>query len=226
MGSMQTTTVLKTVEEIFSKEAESITHFQYTTRRYTEEGIQKNNGRARCVLEFEDFHAGGVLERLIEEARRNPKLVDAQMYDIVGTLLKALGSTNNMAQQADPNMFHNTFLVINDLPLLQLRNKVLLEELQKLNDEFLRESEPIEEVKLMDQRRKIKLGLASREDFWEPLVQKKIMNNVYVLNHQAALPTSFEFVRFSIIATLTSITTLGVLYFVQKHGRVLFESQS
>lgn len=49
----------------------------------------------------------------------------------------ALASELNDGQQASPDLFHNTFIVLNNLPIIQLQNKTKLEELAEMNKKIV-----------------------------------------------------------------------------------------
>ena len=128
---------------------------EFISKSYTEEGIYIHNSKARCELEYRSSFKN--LAELIEKVKKEPKLADGQAFKIAIKFLEMLNSD----QLENPDMFENVFVMLNSLPLLQLKNYDKMELLNcenlELNQNFLTE----------DDIRNIKAGICTRENFWD-----------------------------------------------------------
>jgi len=182
------------------REAEAITHFNYSTR-YTYEGHYTTHKKIRCSLGFSDYpqDTAKLLEKLTKEGR----LSDGTVFKLVKQSIAALGSKNNIEQQLSPDLFHYTWVFFYDLPILLLKNEPKIQELRKRNDQL--------GIKLSEEQEKaIGLELTDETEYWHPLVKANIINNIYVLNPEAPIPSYYII---NAVLTLGLYVGMGVLLF-------------
>lgn len=164
---------------------------KYSVKRYTTEGIYENN--TQYTLNFDDIHIG---------------VTHNQLTNLNSDILKFLKVLED-TYQVDANIFHNTYLIVDGIFVLRLRNKPLLDELQKLDDELTDERITVE------QQRIIKLGLVLPENFWIYPIRARIVNNIYSLTYKPKVSNEFDSDHY-IPVILISTLVLAVLFHVAK----------
>jgi len=112
-------------------------HHKFVRSRYTQQGVFTHNGKCKCSYDFEDFDKDH--EKILMAVDGKGSLRDGNMNLITKDTVHAMKSPLN---DAPAGLFHNTFVMYNDLCLLQLRNVAKIQKLQALDDKLKQVNPP------------------------------------------------------------------------------------
>jgi len=203
-----------------NKAAEDVVHFNLVTRRYTAEGVLRRwNAKCRCIVAFDDFNDSSTQTRISEAIKKAPKL-DGSIAKLAESVVQALSSELNL-NEASPDIFHNTYVIFNDLAILQLKNTKLLATLQQKNSELLSKDAFKGQQPDPQALAAAEVGLLQPEDLWLAQVQEQVINNIITLNPDAPLPALFRYPKIAVeTATLGFVAVafaFGVLEVIRRY---------
>jgi len=134
-----------------------------------------------CLAGFDkDF------EKIMSAVDSKGSLRDGNMNLITKDTVQAMKRPLN---DAPVGLFHNSFLMYNDLCLLQLRNSPKIQKLQELDDKLKQVTPLKDETPLKIRSVLVGSGEFAPEEFWEPKIQSHLQNNVYAIHPNSSEPT-------------------------------------